>query len=494
VKASIGAQVAMNSNEYDAGTGYNTTNDFYKTLGAISSTASYFGYVNAWNWLNYNANAQYIYNHQIAIGANVSVDASSSTGTDASLYQVYPAVNATWMAKNSVLKNVDVINKLNVRGEYSSTGNSRFSSSLSKYYYINKVYRELSGLTRSGIPNTKIIPELNQTLNLGTDISALNNRLDLTLDIYSTKNSNLIMPVSALAASGTGYVYANVASADNKGIEIGAQFAAIQTKNIKWYVGGTISSNNNSVISLGGQNNLIISKSDGSALISEIGKPLYSFYGLQVDKSNPVFASKVQADKASLKNASGILYEAGDMHYVDQNNDNIIDDRDRVNLGSANPTIFGSFYTKVQYKGLELSVNFGYSVGNKMYNAVRRNMESMSDFSNQLISVNNRWVTEGQITNMPRANYGDPLGNSQFSDRWIEDASYMKLKELTLSYNFKFMNGTTVYISGENLFTVTNYLGLDPETMYSYDSSLRGFDYGKVSQARSFKIGFNVKL
>ena len=103
-------------------------------------------------------------------------------------------------------------------------------------------------------------------------------------------------------------------------------------------------------------------------------------------------------------------------------------------------------------------------------------------------------MSEGQVTSMPRATYGDPLGNSQFSDRWIEDASYMKLKELTLSYNFKFMNGTTVYITGENLFTITNYLGLDPETMYSYDSSLRGFDYGKVSLPRSFKVGFNIKL
>jgi hypothetical protein len=302
------------------------------------------------------------------------------------------------------------------------------------------------------------------------------------------------MPVSVSAAYGTDYVYANAASAQNNGWEIGAQYAAIQTKDLKWYVGGTISANKSSVLSLGSQKNMIMSMSDGSAVISEVGSPLYSFYGLQIDKSNPVFSTTGQATTANLKTAAGEAYEAGDVHFVDQNNDNIIDDRDRVNLGGANPTIFGSFYTNIQYKGFELSANFGYSVGNKMYNAVRRSMESMSDFSNQLISTNNRWVSEGQVTKMPRASYGDPLGNSQFSDRWIEDASYMKLKELTLSYNFKFMNGTTVYISGENLFTITNYLGLDPETMYSYDSSLRGFDYGKVSLARSFKIGFNVKL
>ena len=233
---------------------------------------------------------------------------------------------------------------------------------------------------------------------------------------------------------------------------------------------------------------------DGSAVISEIGQSKYSFYGLKVDPTQPVFATTADAAKENLKTASGLAYQAGDVHFIDQNNDDIIDDRDRVNLGNANPTLFGTFYTSVQYKNFELSANFGYSVGNKMYNAVRRNLESMSDFGNQLVTANNRWMSEGQVTNMPRANYGDPLGNSQFSDRWIEDASFIKLKELTLSYNFKFMNGTTVYVAGENLFSVTKYLGLDPETMYSYDSSLKGFDYAKIPLARSFKIGFNVKL
>ena len=495
VKASVGAQVAMNTSEYDAGTGYNTANDFYKTLGYVTtSSRNYFGYNNVWNWMNYTANAQYVYNHQFAFGANIALDASSSTGQDASKFQVYPAVNATWMAKNSLLSDVDFINKLNVRAEYAATGNSRFSSNLSKYYYINKVYREISGLTLAGIPNTKITPELSQTFNLGFDFSLWNNKLDLTADVYSTLNSNLIMPVSVSAAYGTDYLYKNAASARNTGFEIGAQFAAVQTKEFKWYVGATISSNKSSVVSLGGQSNLIYEMGDGSAVISEIGKPLYSFYGYQTDPTQTVFATEQDASDAALKNAAGMLFSAGDIHYVDQNDDHIIDDRDRVNLGSADPKLFGSFYTTLQYKAFELSANFGFSSGNMMYNAVRRNMESMTDFTNQLVSVNNRWMSEGQITNMPRAAFADPMGNAAFSNRWIENASYLKLKELSLSYNFKFLGGTTVYLSGENLFTITNYLGLDPETMYSYDASLRGFDYAKIPLARTFKLGFNFKL
>ncbi|MDD3320250.1 MAG: SusC/RagA family TonB-linked outer membrane protein [Paludibacter sp.] len=495
IKASVGAQVAMNTSEYDAGTGYNTANDFYKTLGYVTtSSRNYFGYNNVWNWMNYNANAQYVYNHQFAFGANLALDASSSTGQDAAIFQVYPAVNVTWMIKNSLLYDVEIINKLNVRAEYATSGNSRFSSNLSKYYYINKVYREISGLTLAGIPNTKITPELSQTFNLGFDLSLWNNKLDLTADIYSTLNSELIMPVSVSAAYGTDYLYKNAASARNTGFEIGAQFAAIQTKDFKWYVGATISSNKSSVVSLGSQDNLIYEMGDGSAVISEIGKPLYSFYGYETDPTQTVFATQQDATDAALKNAAGLFFSAGDIHYVDQNDDHIIDDRDRVNLGSAYPKLFGSIYTTLQYKAFELSANFGFSSSNMMYNAVRRNMESMTDFTNQLVSVNNRWMSEGQITNMPRASFDDPMGNAAFSNRWIEDASYLKLKELSLSYNFKFLGGTTVYLSAENLFTITNYLGLDPETMYSYDASLRGFDYAKIPLARTFRIGFNFKL
>ena len=497
VKASVGAQIAMNNSEYDAGTGYNTSNDFYKTLNNVNANGrTYYGYNDIWNWLNFNGNAQYIFNQQIALGASMSVDGSSSTGVDAQKFQVYPAFNVAWLAKNSVLKNVDLINKLSLRAEYATSGNSRFSSSLSKYHYINKVFRELSGLTRAGIPNTEIVPELNKTLGIGLDMSMLNNRLDLTLDYYRTTNSNLIMPVSISSAFGFNYLYDNAATAQNNGLEAGLQLALIHTKNLKWYMGATVSLNENKVVSLGNQDNLILNLEDGSAIITEVGQAIYSFYGYQ---TNGVYATEADAatagkDGQPLKNVVGKAYEAGDARFVDNNDDGIIDDRDRVNLGSAAPDFYGNISTTVQYKNFELSANFGYSVGNKMYNAVRRNMESMSDFSNQLISVNKRWMNEGQITTMPRASFGDPMGNSRFSNRWIEDASYIKLKEVMLSYRFNFMSGVTIFVAGENLLTATNYLGLDPETMYSYDASLRGFDYAKVALPRSFKFGFKLQL
>ena len=115
----------------------------------------------------------------------------------------------------------------------------------------------------------------------------------------------------------------------------------------------------------------------------------------------------------------------------------------------------------------------------------------MSDYGNQLVSTNRRWQSNGDITTMPKATYGDPMGNNRFSDRWIEDASYLKIKEIYVSYKFNFLRGTTLFASAENVFT---YLGLDPETTYSYDASLRGFDYAKVALPRSFKVGVKLEF
>lgn len=497
LKAIVGMQSVINSTEYDAGTGYNTANDFYHTLNNVtSSSRRYFGYINKWNWMNAYANAKYTYNHELALGATITADAASSTGDDANRVHYYPAINLAWYANNSVLQNVDFINTLTLRAEFASTGNSRFASSLSKYYYVNKVFRELSGTVRAGIPNTEIIPERNNTFNVGLDAWLLNNRIGLTVDVYNTKSTNMVMPVSISSAFGTNYLYDNAASAQNRGVELSLNILAVDTKDFKWYVNGTLSWTKNKVTSLGKENRLVMTMDDGSALITEVGKPVYSFYGYQ---TAGVFSTSQEASTAHngsepLKMVNGQAFQAGDIHFVDQNGDGVIDENDRVNLGSAAPKYFGSFGTTLQYKSFELNAYFAYSVGNKMYNAVRREMESMKDFSNQLSSVNNRWVSEGQITSMPRAIYGDPMDNARFSDRWIEKASYLKLKDITLSYKFNFMSGTKVFVSAENLFTITDYLGLDPETMYSYDASMRGFDYGKIGLPRSIKLGFNLQF
>ncbi|MFR9166508.1 MAG: SusC/RagA family TonB-linked outer membrane protein [Dysgonomonas sp.] len=498
IKAKAGWQAMTTRREYDAGEGRNTASDYYQNLDNTNSSGrSFNGYINKWNWMNFFANADYNYNNLFYGGVSFSLDGSSSIGGDASRFHLYPSVNAGWNIKNMPwLIDSNLINRLTLRTEYVSTGNSSFSSMLSKYYFRTQQFQQLSGIVRAGIPNTKIEPEKTGTFNIGLDVSLLNNSIDLTLDVYTSTTSNVILDKYISSAFGSNVLYDNVVKIRNQGIEVGLQGYIIRTKDIKWLIGGTIAHNKNKIKSLGGESDKIIELADGSALISRKGESVYSFYGY---KTAGVYASTSAAKEDGYTNYAGTPFGAGDIRFVDTDGDKVIDSEDRVILGNADPNIFGRFYTSVSYKGFTLTANFAYSQGNKAYNAVRRNSESMKNFDNQLESVNRRWVREGQITDMPRAVYGDPMNNSRFSDRWIEDASFVKLKELTLSYTFdkdfiKFLQGGTFYVSGENLATWTKYLGLDPEFSYNYNPMYQGFDYGKIAQPINVKFGVNLQF
>lgn len=198
-------------------------------------------------------------------------------------------------------------------------------------------------------------------------------------------------------------------------------------------------------------------------------------------------------------NTGNAQFNAGDVRFVDQNGDHCIDANDRVLLGSASPDFFGGFFTNIRYKGFALSAEFNYSKGNKAYNAVRRTLESSSRTDNQSIRVTNRWTMEGQITDMPRASWLDPMQNNTFSDRWVEDASFLRMRHITLSYSFdkpvlKFFRSGTIYVTGENLWTLTDYLGLDPEFAYGSTTDLQGFDNAKLVQPKTVKFGVNLKF
>ena len=498
VNALVGMQFAITDKEYDAGIGRNTPNDFYQTLGDVNSIGVYFdGYAEKWNWMNYYLHADYTYNKLLKFSANMSVDGSSSSGADAARFYVYPSVGLTWMAKNwKPLANLTWINILNLRADYTMTGNSRFSSKYGKFYYTSSPYDKVSGIVRANNPNVNLKPERNSQFNLGLDLTALNNRIDLSLDWYTNKTTDGVMPISLSPAYGTSPYYDNVAEIQNNGIELSVAASILRLKDFEWVIGGNIAKNISEIKSLGGEQQRMLKYSDGSAVISRVGDTPYQYYGYVADG---VFATQAEADKANLVNSKNQKYGAGDVRFVDQNGDGRIDDNDRVALGSIAPDYFGGFFTHLRYREFSLSASFTYSKGNKAYNAVRRSLESMSSTVNQSTAVNRRWSMEGQVTDMPKAVWGDPIGNNDFSSRWIEDASYLRMKDITLSYEFNktflnFFRSGTIYITGENLFTFTKYLGLDPEFSYSPTDATQGFDYAKVMQPKAVKIGFNLKF
>ena len=171
---------------------------------------------------------------------------------------------------------------------------------------------------------------------------------------------------------------------------------------------------------------------------------------------------------------------------------------DRVVIGDPNPDLFGNIFTTLNWKNLTLSAAFNYSLGNDIYNYQRSLLEGGSLFLNQTTAMSRRWTTEGQHTSIPRVAYGDPMGNSRFSDRWIEDGSYLRLSSVTLSYHIPivstYLQGITVWGNAANLFTISRYLGNNPDCVMSGSVLSQGIDRGQLSAGRSFSLGVNINL
>ena len=461
LNAIAGWQLMTTKNEYDAGEGRNTGNDFYQTLGSTIDGRRFLGYINSWNWTNFYGHADYTYNNMVQASVNIAVDAASSTGTDVARFYTYPSVGVTLLGKGwKPLLDATWLNKLNVRAEYGLTGNSRFSSQMGGYYYSTVPYMQLSTIVRSNIPNVSLKPEKNASLNLGLDLSVLNNRLNVSFDYYNNQISDMISAMPLSSVYGSVPYYANVGKLENTGIELSVQASLVRTRNFEWIVGGNITRSRDKIKSLGGEEQIVLSYDNGVQMVNRVGESPYQFYGYQADG---VYSTQAEADAANLSNRTGRRYNAGDVRFVDQNGDNRIDDKDRILLGSAAPSYFGGFYTQLKYKGFALSAEFSYSKDNIAYNAVRQQLEAVSTTNNQSIAAVNRWTVEGQKTDMPKATWKDPVGNSYFSSRWMEDASYLRMKNVTLSYTFSktlwnFFRSGTIYVTGENLLTFTDYL------------------------------------
>ena len=209
----------------------------------------------------------------------------------------------------------------------------------------------------------------------------------------------------------------------------------------------------------------------------------------------------VQNDESvALLQAHGVpqVTKAGDTRFFDVDGNHLINNDDRVVIGDPNPDIYGNIFTRLTWKHLSLQAVVNYSLGNDVFNYQRSLLEGGSLFVNQTTAMQNRWTTEGQVTDIPRASYLDTMGNSRFSDRFIEDGSYLRLSNITLSYHLPmhstYLQGITVWASADNLFTVTRYLGSNPDCSIAGSVLTQGIDRGLLSTGRSFSVGLNINL
>ncbi len=203
----------------------------------------------------------------------------------------------------------------------------------------------------------------------------------------------------------------------------------------------------------------------------------------------------------SKKNFDGSLsvFRGGDVRFLDVDGNKIIDDNDRTVIGDANPSFTGGFSNRIIWKRFELNALVTFSQGGDVYNYLRYRLENVSSTNNQLISANNRWRGPGHVTTMPKATWADPMGNSRFSNRWIEDGSYLRLRNVSLQYDLPvkaggFLRSLTVYGAATNVFTLTKYKGYDPEFSVTQSVFSQGIDTGLDPQFRNITFGVRLGL
>lgn len=501
-------QYLNNTFKSNYGMGYNTGSDNLKNLSVTNSALrTIIGVDDNWRTLRWNLQAAYNYQYRYFLTASATMEGNSRFGKNADKgmklagvkWGLLPSVTAAWLISNEkFMKNLPFVNFLKLYAGYELTGNDDIPVNATRSYFQNVGYAGLAkGLALSNIGNDKLSWEQTGTFNVGLDMNLLDNRLNLGIEYYISNTSNLLVQKQLSEEYGLKSYWSNDGKLSNKGYQVSLHARLIDNKDWKLNVGACIGHYKNEVKELGSgsfTNTLL-----GGEVLTSVGQPLGVFYGY---KTQGVFADQQTADQAHLalvsETGSKTYFGAGDMHFVDVDDNHVIDEKDKQVIGDPNPDVYGSFNFNVQYKAFTLSTIFSYSIGNDAYNALRANLESGSSLNNQTKNMLNRWVADGQVTNIPRATYNDPMGNARFSDRWIEDASYLKLRQVSVSYRLpikpKFIQGASIWVAANNVFTVTKYLGADPEFCYGNRLLYQGIDAGLTPSTRSYNIGVKLDL
>jgi TonB-linked SusC/RagA family outer membrane protein len=497
VRAGVRHQDNAANNNY--GLAFNSSSDEFKSLQYGASTLRNIGGgINDWKWTSIYANVDYAFAGKYFFNLQSAFDASSRFGLNVSKFQPFPSAGAAWLISNeSFMREQQWIDLLKVRANYGISGNDDIGNyNGARYYYPYALVGQF-GLVRTSLVNTDLKPERLQRLGMGIDLSMFDERVNIGLDLYSNTVNDMVLSVKPASISGSqSNITLNAGKMRNTGFDININTRLINNQMIKWDLGFMVSGYKNKVLDLGGKeyyNNFL-----GATIQSKVGQPLGQFYGY---KTNGVYATAADAASEGLNIREGLVlvpFGAGDMRFVNQNDDNIIDENDRVVIGDPNPDIFGNINSRLKYQDFELSAIFTYSIGGDVYNYTRSQLESMSMPYNQFQTVLNRWRMEGDVTSIPKATPGDRMGNARFSDRWIEDGSYMRLKNITLSYNLDLkipmIESCLIYLTGENLLTFTRYKGLDPEFAAGANPLLMGIDPSVVPHALTISAGIKLGL
>lgn len=505
------AGVRYLDNGYKSNTisGYNTGNDKMPNITGSLQFREVSGEDDSWRNLAYYASGQWSVADKYYLQATGCLESSSRFGQDGDKgiglfgvrWGIFPSLQAGWIISSEpFMKDLSFINQLKWTAGIDYSGNDNMDNYASHPYFQSvKFLGNATGIQLANIGNSSISWEETRRIHTGLDFIVLNNRLHLNVDLYDDYIDNLLTLKYLKLISGQEKYWSNDGAMRNRGVDFSLYAKLINRRLLKWDFGFSVNHYKNRIEKLP-DNRPFVTTLYGADILTEVHQPAGLFYGYRTEG---VFSTTTQALGSGLKQRSfstGIEepFQAGDMIFVDKNKDYLIDNSDCFVIGDPNPLLYGNLQTRLTYRRWSLQANFKYSYGNDIYNYLRRQLESGSMIFNQTVALQRRWVAEGQVTDIPRVAYGDPSGNSRFSDRWIEDGSYLKLKRLTLSFdlplNREFIQGINLYASVENLFTLTSYLGRDPENSMNNNVLYQGIDRGLSVCGKGFVFGTKIRL
>ena len=489
--------------------GFDTGNDKYPSTGNARNYRTTWGADDKTRDLTWYAQADYNWAEKYYVEAGISAETSSRFGDDAGSMKLggvpwglFPSVTAAWVLSNERwLADVKGIDYLRLNLGFDVTGNDNLDYTASKTYFVanNMLSQKVDGKSIGNIGNTSLKWETTSRLTAGFEGNFLNNRLNLHFNYFKGWTQNLLTLRQLAWTSGLAENWSNDGKLENEGFEAGVGIKVLSLKDFGWELGATAGHYVNKITALPDGNKPFETNAYGATILSQVGTAAGVFYGY---KTLGVYATQAEADADGYYQVNDRdqreYFSAGDMRFVDRDQNGVIDERDRFVIGNPNPDIYGNIYTRINWKNWALNATVRYSLGNDVYNYQRSLLESGSRFHNQTTAMLERWTSEKQETCIPRVSFDDPMGNARFSDRWIEDGSYLRLSNVTLSYTIPiistYLQGITLWGSAYNLFTVSPYLGSNPDCGVGGSALLQGIDRGLLANGRSFALGVKINL
>jgi TonB-linked SusC/RagA family outer membrane protein len=493
--------------------GYNTGSDNMTQLSNATGNLRFSnGIYDSWRSISEYIHIDYAWKNRYLLNLSAAMDASSRFGNKAEgalalgsvAWGFFPSASAAWViSSEKFMKDLTFIDFLKLTAAYSLSGNDDLPNYASRTYFSSLNYWgsgtgiAANGIILDNIGNPTLKWETTGIASAALNFSLFNNRWNMKAELYSAHTKDLLTQKQLKDIAGIQTYWNNDGELKNRGYDIATQIRVLNNRQLKIDFGASIGHYKNEITSLA--NGAFVTDVSGAQILTGEGLPAGVFYGY---KTAGVLSTKEDAAAANLhiRTASGQLipFEAGDMLFEEVEKNDIIDENDRQVIGDPNPDFYGNFNFSVSWKKFTLEALFSYTYGNDVYNALRASLESGKDVNNPSTAMQNRWVANGQQTDIPRAVYGDPMGNARFSDRWIEDGSFLRFQSLSLTYKlplpWTFLHEVSIWGSVSNIFTWTNYLGSDPEFAYGNSVLYQGIDAGLIPPSRSFNLGVKINL